>query len=326
LFDAVRGAATAVGGIFLGIQMPEHLTEPKDVCAVLVTFHPDSELPTRLGSITRQVGAVVMVDNGSADAELAMLRDSATDPAVELVLNSENLGLARALNIGMQHAAALGYSWVLLLDQDSRVDGDMVKTLMAVHESFPDKEHLAIIGSGFRERHRRSPKAVKLESCGNEWDEVDTIITSGSLLSLRAFSHVGPFREDFFIDYVDTEYCGRARANGYRVVKTRRPLMSHSIGKPTQHRLLWMKKWTSNHSADRRYYIARNHTVMVRESGRYPLGSWALVSFLGCMTAFKRITLYEQSKGSKIAAVFLGWWDGVQGHMGRRKRQDSITY
>jgi rhamnosyltransferase len=100
--------------------------------------------------------------------------------------------------------------------------------------------------------------------------------------------------------------------------------MSHSIGKPTQHRLLWMKKWTSNHSADRRYYIARNHTVMVRESGKYILGAWAFVSFLSCMDSLKaHHALYEQSKSSKIAAVFLGWWDGVHGKMGPRRAKVS---
>jgi rhamnosyltransferase len=305
--------------------MSEPLADSKDVCAVLVTYHPDAELPTRLSTISRQVGAVVIVDNGSADGALVMLHEIALDPAIVLVPNSANFGLARALNIGIARAAALGYSWALLLDQDSRVDADMVRTLIAVHASFPDKEHLAIIGSGFRERHRRSPKTAKFESCGEEWDEVDAVITSGSLLSLGAYSHIGPFREDFFIDYVDTEYCVRAKAGGYRALKTRRPLMAHSIGTPTQHRLLWMKKWTSNHSPDRRYYIARNRTVMLRESGKYRLGSWALVGFLSCWTAYKRIALYEQSKASKIAAVFLGWWDAIQGKMGPRRGQQSRT-
>ena len=30
-----------------------------------------------------------------------------------------------------------------------------------------------------------------------------------------------------------------------------------------------MTKWTTNHSPDRRYYIARNDTVMLREYGGY---------------------------------------------------------
>jgi rhamnosyltransferase len=296
------------------------VSKPIHVCAVLVTYHPDGEFPRRLGSVAQQVGAIVIVDNGSTDAEVTMLRECALDPAIALVLNSENLGVARALNIGIQRAASLGYSWVLLVDQDSRIESDMAETLWSILESFPDRERLAIVGSNFWEKHRRSPKAHEFDSCGAQWEEVEAVITSGSLLSLAAYSRIGPFREDFFIDYVDTEYCARARAQGYRALKTRRPLMFHSIGKPTQHRMLWMKKWTSNHSADRRYYLARNHTVMLRESGKYILGSWALVSVASCFRSWKRIALYEHSKGSKMAAVFLGWLDGVRGIMGPRRR------
>lgn len=64
----------------------------KDVCAILVTYHPDTEFRTRLSSISRQVGAIVIVDNGSPDTELIMLREIAANPAVALALNFENLG------------------------------------------------------------------------------------------------------------------------------------------------------------------------------------------------------------------------------------------
>src|SRR5258708_20319300 len=93
-----------------------------DVCAIVVTYHPDAGLPNRLSSVSAQTGAVVVVDNGSADAERSMLREAASDPKIDLLLNPENLGLARAINIGIQRAAALGYSWVLLLDQNSLAD------------------------------------------------------------------------------------------------------------------------------------------------------------------------------------------------------------
>ena len=290
----------------------------KDVCAILVTYHPDTEFRTRLSSISRQVGAIVIVDNGSADTELIMLREIAANPAVALALNFENLGLARGLNIGIQRAATLGFPWVLLIDQDSHVDSDMVNTLFAIHGSFPERESLAIIGSNFRDIHRGLPGSDKCASFGEQWEEVDWVITSGSLLPLAAYWDIGPFREDFFIDYVDTEYCMRARAKGYHVLKARRPLISHSIGTPTQHNFLWMKKWTTNHSADRRYYIARNNTVMLHEFGNYILGWWALKGFFSCFKHCRRIAMYEQSKVSKIVAVFLGWWDGVHGRLGPR--------
>jgi rhamnosyltransferase len=291
-----------------------------DVCGVLVTYHPDSEFPFRLDEILQQLAAVIVVDDGSADAQLEVLRDVAREKRVALVLNGANVGLARALNVGLEHAAALGYSWAVLLDQDTHIDRDLVATLVAVRDNLPDSSRVAVIGAGFREKHRRSPKIARLENRGNEWQEVDTVISSGSLLSLEAYTRIGPFREDFFIDHVDTEYCARARSLGFRIVRTLRPLMTHSIGKPTQHRLLWMKKWTSNHSADRRYYITRNHTVLLRERDGSVPGLWALRGLLTGLNACKRIALYEEGKLEKITAVICGWRDGLRGRLGPRRR------
>ena len=316
---------------------PARAANATDVCAVVVTYHPDSEFPGRLARILPQVGALVIVDNGSNETELKMLREISDNPSITLVPNAENLGVARALNIGIQRAA-LKSSWALLLDQDSLVDGDMVQGLLTVYASFPDKEHLAVIGSGFRDLNGGfhatdvdipDEAAAAGNAPADAWKEVESVITSGSLVPLKAHALIGPFREEFFIDYVDTDYCFRARAQGLRVIKTRNPIMSHAIGAATQHGLLWMNKWTTNHSPDRRYYGARNDTVMLREYGHYPFGSWAMKSLTRRLRTCKRIALYEEMKTAKINAVMRGWWDGVRGHMGpraqagRNKRKDN---
>jgi rhamnosyltransferase len=282
-----------------------------------VTFHPDPEFPARLSRILRQVGALVIVDNGSGEATVRMLRELAMDPLITLVLNLDNLGIARALNIGIQRAVTLGFTWVLLLDQDSSVDEDMVQELIAVQAAFPDGDRLAVLGSGFRDVNKESRDASP-DARAEPWEEVQQVITSGSLIPLAAHAAIGPFREELFIDYVDIDYCLRARAKGFRVIKTRKPIMSHAIGAYSQHSWLWMNKWTTNHSPDRRYYIARNDTVMLREYGNYVLGLWALKSFARCFRLCKRIALYEQMKTRKIIAVIEGWWDGIRGHMGPR--------
>jgi hypothetical protein len=95
--------------------------------------------------------------------------------------------------------------------------------------------------------------------------------------------------------------------------------MSHTVGAPTSHKLPWSTKWTTNHSPDRRYYIARNNTVLLREYGTSDGGSWRLKSFVRCYRLVKRIALYEQDKARKIYAVWQGWWDGLHGHMGPRR-------
>jgi rhamnosyltransferase len=303
---------------------PAQLTSEQEICAIVVTYHPNSEFSARVCRVLRQVSALVIVDNGSDQAEVKMLRDFAADPVVTLVLNLDNLGVARALNIGIQHAVTLGFSWTLLLDQDSRVDDDMVQVLCAVHAAFPDRDRLAVVGSGFRDANFNGTLQAPSDAVSrNGWEEVESVITSGSLIPLNVHAAVGAFREEFFIDCVDTEYCFRARAKGYRVIKTRKPIMSHTIGAITWHSMLGIKKWTFNHSADRRYYIARNDTVLLREYGHYVLGLWELKSFGRCVRLCKRIALYEQMKPSKMLAVAQGWWDGVRGHMGPRPRRLS---
>jgi rhamnosyltransferase len=292
---------------------------PRAVCAIVVTYHPDAEFTARLAGISRQVAAVVIVDNGS-DAELAMLREAASDPRVTLVLNRENLGVARALNIGIHRALALGFRMAVLFDQDSCVDNDLVETLLAIHDSFP-AGRLGVVGSGFRTREAAAAEPSPDPSGAPPWVDAEYVITSGSLLPMAAYSAIGPFREEFFIDYVDLDYCKRAVAHGLQVIQSRRALMTHSIGAPTQHPWLWMTKATTNHSADRRYYGARNKTVMLRDYGNYRRGGWILKSLLSCLKICKRVLLYEDSKIPKLRALLSGWWDGVHGNLGPRNQR-----
>ena len=286
------------------------LESGRQVCAILVSYHPDAELPRRAARILEEAGALVIVDNGSGEETHRMLRRIAADARVSLVLNPTNLGIASALNLGVERARAAGFAWVLLLDQDSDLHAGMLTSLLEVRAAYPEPARVAVTGAGFDAQTQPAP--------GLAWEEVESVITSGSLIPLGVHAALGPFRDEFFIDYVDSEYCFRARARGYRVIRTTRPLMSHTIGAPTRHDVLGMTKWTTNHSPDRRYYSARNDTVMLREYGGYAFGSWALKSLARRLRTCKRIVLYERSKARKIAAVSAGWWDGVRGRLGPR--------
>lgn len=290
----------------------------RGICAVLVSYHPDTELPRRVAAVAAQTDGVVIVDNGSDAAALEMLRGlAAANRAISVIENRANLGVARALNLGAACAAARGFAWLLLLDQDSEVEPDLVTHLFEARAAYPDPERLAIIGAGFVEPARGNRATASAGA--PPWQEVETAITSGSLLSVAMYRRIGAFRDELFIDYVDTDYCRRAHAAGYAIATTRRPLMAHAIGAPAAHRWLGVEKWTRNHSADRQYYIARNDTVMLREGGRYPHGAWALKSLARRLRSAKRVLLYEQAKARKLAALGEGWWDGLRGRLGPRR-------
>ena len=298
-------------------RMPDMSAKLPDVCAVVITYHPDDRFGDRVRRIASQVAATVIVDNGSAAAVAPLLRELAAAPGVTLICNGANLGVARALNQGIRHALDRGHAWALLLDQDTVVDDGLVETLLAAYAACPDPGRTAAVGARFRDTRGRPDEARPVGDQAESWREVEAVITSGTLLPLAQYLAIGPFRDEFFIDYVDVEYCLRARARGYRIIETRRPLMSHTVGAPSRHALWGRGKWTTNHSAERRYYIARNNTVLLREYGT-ARGSWRWKSLVRSVRLCKRIALFEQDKLTKIVAVAQGWWDGLRGNLGTR--------
>jgi rhamnosyltransferase len=285
------------------------------VCAICITYHPDANLLERLLKILRQVPHLVVVDNGSSAAVLSMLGAFAKDDRVTLIPCNKNLGVARGLNIGVERAVKLGYAYALLLDQDTDVYEDLVAVLVAIYQLHPDRNRLAIVGAGYEGSEQLRIGAVNSDL---QCEEVEAVITSGSLLSLKAFQNIGPFREEFFIDYVDNEYCARARKRNYLVLQSQRTLMRHAIGNPSRHRLLWVQKLTRNHSAERLYYQARNDTVLLRESGKYRSGGWRLKALRRAVRRCKKVILFESHKVAKVFAVLHGCCDGMRGRLGQR--------
>jgi len=196
-------------------QVPEQ----ESICAIVVTYHPDQGLPERIERISKQVGKVVIVDNNSNETSLAMIRNTALNFQIHLILNNKNVGVATALNQGVAYALDCGdsYTWFLTLDQDTIPFHDMVENLISAYDECPFKNQLGVIGSNYREL-TTGEILYSGDAGGEAWAEVENLPTSGCLTSITAFKEVGRFRDDLFIDYVDIEYCMRLREKGFRVI------------------------------------------------------------------------------------------------------------
>ena len=283
------------------------------ICAVMVTYHPDVHLFRRVEKVTQQVARMVIVDNGSARSCTKQLSIIADKLPVHLILNASNEGIARALNTAARWAASQGYQWVLTLDQDTAVASDMIDSLVEVFRRYPSPERLAVIGSNYRHKvNGRVPSNDVTGSNGFPGKEMKTVLTSGSLVSLDAFQAIGGFRDDFFIDCVDHEYCLRARAHGFHVVITSKPIMEHGIGRLTEHRLLWKKVGTSNHSPARQYFMARNTLLLARDYFDKEPG-WVLGYLWAWAKSIVVMLLFEQKRAVKLRNIVRGCIDGVLG-------------
>ncbi len=132
--------------------------------------------------------------------------------------------------------------------KDTQVAPDMVDSLTEAFRWYSFPERVAVIGSNYRDK--ATGKILDEGSCrmASPAREMVAVLTSGSLVSVDALRAVGGFRDEFFIDCVDFEYCLRARSTGFHVLVTCKPVMEHGIGHPSGHRLLWKTFGTSNHS------------------------------------------------------------------------------
>lgn len=289
-------------------------TEPKkeNICAVVVTYHPEPDFPVRLMALIKQVGAVVIIDNHSNDTAVAMLHEISKQSHVHLVFNNENLGIASALNKGIMWAKERGYQWVLAMDQDTAPLDTLVEGLMAVYNDCSFRERIGMIGSNYIDPNTGTI-FKQAKQPGSLWKKERIVITSGSVMPVQAFEEIGPYRDDFFIDQVDHEYCLRLQRCGYEVLFSFHVGMSHPVGKIEIHRLLWKQYKTTNHKAFRRYYIMRNKTMVEREYSR----KWRYTVWRNARKDAFRILLFEDHKLLKIGAIVLGIMDGLRGKMGK---------
>ena len=283
-----------------------------NTCAIVVTYHPDALIVDRLCIVLAQFPRVIIVDNGSDETKQAMLMAFAAEQEIFLVVNQANLGIAKALNQGMAQALLEGFSWAVTLDQDSEIFSDMLETLLAVNaECGFDK---VLVGGNY-ENVNKKKNFVDCDTGDKGFLERKTLITSGTLIPLRLATNIGGFREDYFIDSVDHEFCLRARANGFKILITCKPVMRQRIG-ATIEASAWLSNFASfNHSPLRKFYIARNTLVTAREyCAREP--AWALRQGWRLLSDFGSILVFETDKYRKAKAFLLGIVDGIKGKMG----------
>jgi len=285
----------------------------RDICAVVVVYFPDDNFMARINRIIEQTGKAVIVVNGYNQNHTELIDRLANYLNVEIILNNNNMGVATALNQGVSWAQKNGFRWALLFDQDTIPFRSMTAELLSVYADFPCKEKVAIVGSNYFNDYNYLPKYRPLKNCMDcKWVQEKTVITSGTLLKLNAFKVIGAFRDDFFIDLVDIEYCLRARTKGYYIVFACKPIMVHRLGNPEEHRLLWRKTGTTNHSAQRRYYMMRNNILTAK---KYFLIDpiWVIKSLYSRFKAIILMLLFEQNKLIKFRRTILGLWHGICG-------------
>tara|TARA_R110001583_G_scaffold118774_1_gene270236 strand:+ start:3222 stop:4079 length:858 start_codon:yes stop_codon:yes gene_type:complete len=270
---------------------------------VVVLYNPDESVCSNIASYIDYIGLLYVVDN-SEQKNLLLIDKINSHPSVVYIDNKSNLGIASALNRGAKEAINHSASWLLTMDQDSRFDKTSLQTLVAFAYSLPEDHKVGVLSPV----HKTVNADVPIIKDDILTVEVNSVMTSGNLIYLKAFQSVGGFLEKYFIDCVDHEYCLRLKVNGFKVILHNESILEHNLGDIESRSFIGREIYYTNHSAIRRYYITRNRLDVIFRYGKvFPYFSSNEVKKI--FSEWLKILFFEENKLTKTFFILKGCKD-----------------
>jgi rhamnosyltransferase len=277
----------------------------------IVLFHPDvNTLGAVVSSAAAQVDDLLIIANDDAPWSCPLPEN------VVLARPGRNLGLGGAYNLAARWARKRGATHLLLLDQDSVAAPGMVAGLL---EGFKQPGPVAASGPLWRDSRTGDDgffvlaRAWGIGRCtprAGDIVAVDSLISSGSLISLDAFADVGPFDEILFIEHVDTDWALRAHAKGYRLYGVADARLDHTFGEAALS--LWPlgpRRRLFLYPPERNYYLLRNSLVLWRR--RYVPWWWVFRDARRTLTIMLFYLICVPPRLERARAMFCALRDSV---------------
>lgn len=294
------------------------MDEPKVYC-ILVAYHPrERVLRAALHSIRSQTSHIIVVDNSDGAVNAPDVA-----PALYLPLG-RNMGIAAAQNRGISQALSQGADYVWLSDQDTIYPRDFLGRMLAAAAACKAEGlNIAAIAPAFFDtvsgvlrsfvRHAPFVQGFAPQPGPNLLADA---IASGTIIPAYALRLVGLMQEDLFIDWVDIEWCWRARnLYGLQVIGIGDVVIRHSVGDAVIH--VGLRKITMR-SPTRHYYMTRNAIHLAIYSKVPTLPMRLQIAFRALAWAIVYPLLAPISKWTHLWACFQGILDGLVGRMGQR--------
>lgn len=218
------------------------------LCGVVVTFNPTNNVVDNINTYIDELDKLYVVDNSINNNEKLF-----TNKKITYISNGKNMGIAYALNKGINKAKEDKYNYILTMDQDSSFEKDEMKKYVKEFNNSID-ENIGI----YSPLHKTDTEELN----SNITEDSLVVMTSGNILNISIWEKIGGFKEWLFIDCVDHEYCLNIRKNNYSIKIFKNIYMKHNLGKTINKKLLGHNFIVTNHNYARRYFITRNRLYL----------------------------------------------------------------
>jgi len=284
------------------------------VAAIVVTYNRKDLLRRNLSCLLAQEGAacdIFVMDNASTDGTEQMVREDFDLPSVKYVNTGANLGGAGGFEVGVEHAVALGYEYVWIMDDDTLPYPTALAELLKAREIVGDDwgflSSVAYWTDGSICRMNIQKKNIFKHVGKRVYGRDVEPIIMGSFVSLlvpsKVVLDVGLPIGEYFVWTDDYEFTGRisSRYPCYMVPSSK---VVHAMKTHTRVNLAT----DSAERINRYHYIYRNDVHCYR---RYGLAGWLYLLGKDAYTAANVVMNSNGNRLWKIRTVFDGFRDGL---------------
>ena len=264
---------------------------------VVVLYKPDENVVENINSYLPYLDKLYVIDNTPDESNKELLPES---KKIEYIFYNKNTGIAFPLNDAAKKSIKEGFDWMLTMDQDSKFLGDEVLKMLKYIEK-NDCQKIGLISPWHK--INTNPKKPK--------DKVDypvEVMTSGNIINLNAYQKIGGYKDWFFIDCVDFDYCMNLHLHNYKIVRLNYIELNHSLGDICIKHHLGRDFVCSNHNYIRRYYMVRN-TFYINDLYKDKFSDYCSFLKRGLRGQLMNIILFEKDKYRKIRNMYRGYRD-----------------
>jgi rhamnosyltransferase len=310
-----------------GLVAADAMSSPiQTVAAVVVCFHPEPQaLRALVQSLMPDVKQVWLINNGPQGSLGVDWGEG-----VACMDCGGNAGVAAALNMGFEQAFAHGADAVIGFDQDSQPTPGLASQLREHwNREIELRPHARLGGLGPTLRDSEANHHLhsfapynwlrrRVWALPGACHEVDHLITSGCLISQQAWREIGGMNASLFIDWVDVEWCGRARHAGYQLLMDGDAVLVHRIGARSQ---ALLGRHFHVHAPFRHYFVLRNALIIWRDK-RFALG-WRTHHVFYATRIILANLLFAPHRVERLHCVWRGFLDGVMRRTGAQGQVPS---
>ncbi len=252
------------------------------------------------------------MDNNSTDGSVDFVREKFRD--IKIIENKENLGFSGGMNIGIKHTKG---EFISLFSSDLIADKNWINELINVAISdekigvvggkiyfWPDSKRIQFAGANIDLSPVYTQNVIGYGEFDNgEHDKIsatDYIPGGVMLFKKKVIDKIGLLDPTFFMYFEETDFCLRAKKEGFEIIYVPRALVYHK------------EVYSPAYDGNQRkfYYLSRNvYILYFKHAKRYDLIVFLARKLMALL--YETIKLMKKHKDIKTGFVYLKaslWW------------------